>query len=183
MIQPIDRSNLSSSIPQEASPHERQKLFEIQFETSVLGTFIAVSEKNDVFNPQLSKIKNGLVSGQSPDQLHRGLNDLIDQINQSSPPEAAPFPPFQFSTEGSESVALSNFVVSLEKVLNVAGKNGVVDWSKEAQLFSKLSSLERNLRGMTTYQVFEQLNQLIVQANESLSAHLHIPSLPDELKR
>lgn len=183
MVQPIHSYGSSEPISDDETPQEKQKLFEIEFETAILGDYISVSEKNGSLKQQISKLKNELLSGQSSEHLAASLNQLIDQINRTISPGKAKFPPFQFSSEGSSATALTHYAMTLEKLLNAAAEKGAVAWNSEQTLFRDLSALISCIPSMTPSQATERLNSLIDQANAVLPSSLHIPSLPDELRR
>ena len=178
MVSSIQPSDASHNYSNTQSPQERQKYFEIQFETAVLSSFVAITQKNSPLQSQLSKIKNGLDSGEPPEQLATHLNHCIAQINQTLTPEKLPFPPFNFSTEGSQVQTLCNFTLSVQKFLNTAAEKGELPWNEEQKLFSELSSLGNTIGQMTPEQAFDHLNGVIERANRLLPRDYQIPTLP-----
>jgi hypothetical protein len=159
------------------SPQERQKLFEIQFQTAVLGIYIAVSGQNGSCEQQLSHIKDGMKSGKATGELAGLLNQLVMQINQTIIPGKAPFPPFQFSTEGSQAQALTNHATTLEKCLNALAEYNQFPWAQEQPLFAQLTSLINTISQLSPAQAFDQINAVINQANGHLSSKFQIPPL------
>ncbi len=178
MTTPIHPSGSSYSLPQTQSPQERKKLFELQFETAVLGIFVAVTgQNNSPIQRQISQLKNGIAAAQPPDQLATSLNQLISQINTTIVPGMAKFPQFQFSGEGSQVQATTYQAITLEKGLLILSEKGHLDPRKEQKLFEQLSSLIGSIAQMTSDQAYSHLNQIIDQANSALPSAYQIPHL------
>ena len=177
-MQPIHPTDSSGPISTTQTPQERQKTFEIQFATAVLGNFVAITQQNSSIQSQISKLKSGLASGQSPDQLATSLNQLISQINNGIVPGKPHFPYFSFSSEGSQVQALRNFSLSLEKFLNTAAEKGSLNWNDEQKLFGELSYLVNNIGQMTPEQAFDKLNGVIEAANNHLPQKYQLPTIP-----
>lgn len=178
MVHPVQPSDATGPIAISQTPQERQRLFEIQFATEVLSAYVSITRQDGSVKQQLSKLKNGLASGQSPDQLAPDLNQVISQINSGIVPGKALFPPFSFSSGGSETQALANFCISLEKLLHTAGETGNIPWKHVEKIFGELSTLISNIGQMTSEQAFNKLNGAIEEANKDLPAQYTLPTIP-----
>lgn len=178
MVYPVHPSDPLFLHGSSESPQEKQKLFEIQFETSVLGIYVAVSGQNGSIQKQLSHVKNSLASGKSPDQLTESLNQTISQMNQSMVPGTPPFPPFQFTSEGSQRAILTNHALALKKCLNALAENGKIDPSEEQKLMGSLTHLTNHMGQLTPTQAYQQFNGIIQSANDHLSKPYHFPTFP-----
>lgn len=183
MVYPVHPSDSLHPTQDSQTPQEKQKLFEIQFETAVLSAYVSITNQNGSVKQQLSKIKNGAESGQPPDQLATSVNQVIAQINTGVIPGKIAFPSFSFSTDGAQVQAIRNFALSVEKFLNTASEKGNIHWKDEEKLFGHLSDLVYNVGQMTPEQAFNKLNGVIEQANEHLPAHFQLPTIPYVQKR
>jgi hypothetical protein len=177
MVSSVQASDSSDNISYK-TPQEKQKRFELIFEIDVLSCYISMLQQNGSLQSQLSKLKNGLESGQSTDQLASNLNQLISQINDQIVPGKPPFPFFSFSNEGSQVQALRNFTLSVQKFINTAAERGQMNWNDEQKLFGELSSLVNNMGQMTPEQAFEKLNGIIEESNQHLSHNYQLPTIP-----
>jgi len=182
MIQPIQPSDSTSPIAISQTPEEKQKSFEIQFETEVLSAYVSITGQNGSVKQHLSKLKNGLASGQAPDQLAAGLNQVISQINNQTVPEEN-LPAFGFSSDGNQTQAVGCFGLTLEKLLHVASEKGNIQWKDEEKLFGELSSLIYNVEQMIPEQAFKKLNGIIEEANNNLPAQYKLPAIPFTQRR
>lgn len=178
MTDAISPSGPAHHISPSQSPQERHRMFEIQFETSVLGIFVAVTGQNGSMQHQVSQLKNGIKAGNPPAELASGLNQLVSQINTSIAPGKAPFPTFLFSSEGSQAQALTHHAITLEKCLNTLAEHGHLPWPQEHQLFSQLAGLVNTIPQIPAAQAYSELNHVIDQANAHLIRRYQIPSLP-----
>lgn len=176
MVQPIQPKEPSSPITSRETPQEKHQLFEIEFLTAVLSDYVAVSRQNGSAKELLSKLKNGLASGQSPAQLGTQLNDLISQINSGIVPGKAKFP--DFNSTGDQTQAVIHCAFCLEKLLNAAAEKGDIKWKDEEKLFNELSDLIYNGGQMAPEQAFKKLNGVIEEANSALPAHQKLPIIP-----
>lgn len=158
-------------IPRE-SREEKQKLFELQWEINLLGTYLAVTQKNGNLSHQLKGIEKDLKGGKSLDSLTPALNQLIDQINRGLSSDEAPFPPFDLTSGGNEQKALMQYAISLEKFLNVAGNKQIIQWDQKESLFNSASQLIDEVGSLSRAQAIGRLNQIIEAANKSLPIQL-----------
>ncbi len=164
--------------PHSQSPAEAHRMFEIQFETAVLGIFVAATGQDGSVKRQVSQLKNGIKSGKPTAELATSLNQLVSQINTTVVPGKAPFPSFLFTSEGSQVQALTHHAITLQKCLNTLSENGEMPWDEENKLFNELSTLVRTIPQITPEQAYDKLNYVIELANAHLPSHYQIPELP-----
>lgn len=160
------------------SNSETHRMFEIQFETAVLGIFVATTGQDGSVKHQVSQLKNGMKSGTPTAELATSLNQLVSQINTTIVPGKAPFPAFLFTSEGSQVQALTHHTITLQKCLNTLSENGGMPWEEEKKLFTELSTLVHMIPQITPEQAFDKLNEVIDKANAHLSSNFQIPTLP-----
>jgi hypothetical protein len=173
MVQPVSPLGSASVTHGSQSSQEKQKLFEIQFETDVLGSYLASTRQNGSLKAQLDNIKKGLASGKSPDLLVSDLNSLISQINQHTP--SPPFPSFSFTSEGSQVTALQYYCITLEKLIHSVSKG-----PQEQNLFKELASLWNDVGQISSEQAFGALNGVIEKINDAFPDKCHISTIPFE---
>lgn len=163
--------------PQE-SQSEKQKLFDIQFETSVIGMYVAVSQKNGNISHQLETIKKGMKAGEKPEKLVPAMNHLIDEINKDIPSGKATFPPFELTAHHTQ-FALQNYARTLEKFFNVAAEKGKISWSHQEELFKETSALWAKLDegNIPMHEAKNNLNAIIEQANQHLPQEFQLKPL------
>lgn len=164
--------------PHSQSPAEAHRMFEIQFETAVLGIFVATTGQDGSAKRQVSQLKNGIKSGAPTAELGTSLNQLVSQINTTVVPGKALFPAFLFTSEGSQVQALTHHAITLQKCLNTLSENGGMPWEEEKKLFTELSTLVRTIPQLTPKQAFDTLNEVIEKANTHLPSNFQIPPLP-----
>lgn len=176
MTDPISSSS-SAYHPHTQSPAEAHRMFEIQFETAVLGIFVAASGQDGSTQHQVSQLKKGIQSGKPTAELASDLNQLISQINVTIIPGKAPLPSFLFTTEGSQVQALTHHAITLQKCLNTLSENGGMPWEEEKKLFSDLTLLIGTIPQITPEQAYGKLNEVIEKANAHLPSQYQIPAL------
>jgi hypothetical protein len=177
MVYPVHPSDSAGDIAPSGPSENKRKLFEIQFQTAVIGAYVAITGENGSISQQLSKLKDGLQSGAPADKLANGINLLISQINGHMAVSKANFPTFRFTSEGSETQALMNHGISLEKLLNAAAEKGHVERKEQEKLFGELSDFILSVGQMTSEQAYNKLNGLVDQVNDQVPG-LQLPSIP-----
>lgn len=184
MVHPIGQSGGIEPHLSSQSPEERQKLFELQFQTAVISDYVAITQQqHGSVQDNLSKIKSDLSSGKSPDSVAASMNQLISQLNTGVIPGKAPFPTFHFSSEGSDVRTISHFALSLEKFINTAAEKGNIQWANEQKLFKDLTTLIDKCAQMTTEQAYSNLNTLVEEVNKALPGHMRLPKVPTPSKK
>jgi hypothetical protein len=180
MVQPIQPLGPSGPFPQQQNRQERRQLLEIEFETAVLGIFVAVSGQNHTpQQQQLSKIKNALASGeQNSSQLVSALNQLIGEINEQITPGKPKFPHFVDDPEGNQPLSLTHFAITLEKCLQALGEKSVLPWKQEENLFQELKNAITEIQKKNPAQGLNRINHVIDEMNQILEGESHIPTLP-----
>ncbi|MCC5832580.1 MAG: hypothetical protein JJU12_06015 [Chlamydiales bacterium] len=165
------------SIRPTESQEERQKLFELQWEINLIGTFVAVSQKNGNVEHQLNSIKKSFEKGEKPEKLVPAVNQLIDEINKGTPSNVALFPPFDLSSGGNENKAMTQYALSLEKYLNVAAEQGKIGWEQQMPLFDQTSTLVENIGAIPADEAMRRLNAIIEAANRALPPAFQLQAL------
>jgi hypothetical protein len=165
------------SIRPTESQEERQKLFELQWEINLIGTFVAVTQKNGNVEHQLNSIKKAFEAGEKPEKLTPAVNQLIDEINKGTPSNTALFPPFDLTSGGNENKAMAQYALSVEKYLNVAAEKGKINWEDEQSLFDQTRSLIENIGAIPTGEAMRRLNAIIESANQSLPLKFQLQAL------
>jgi len=159
------------------SKEEQQKIFELQWEINLIGTYVAVSNKNGNTEHQLKGLKKGLEDGESPEKLVPQMNQLIDQINTGTPSDKAVFPSFDLTSGGNEHKAMAQYALSVEKYLNVAAEHGQISWEKQEPLFNQTRTLVDNIGAIPTDEAMHRLNSIIASANKSLPLPYQLQAL------
>lgn len=177
MVSPIHSSQ--PSYPSE-SPQDRQKLFELQWEISVLGTYLAVTRQNGQLASTASKIKNDIKSGAPADSISSDMNTLIDMINKKMPKNLAPFPMFSFTSgQSSPLESLRSYVMTFEKLLLTLRENRQLDPRAEASLWKEAQNVFDSVsKTSDPATVFHQLEALVESVNRHLPRDQQIPPLP-----
>ncbi len=158
------------STPPPESKAERQKLFELQWEISLLGIVDAVSNKNGNVQHQLGNLKQSMVAGQPPEKLLPAVNQVIDQLNQG-------LPPFDLTSGGNENKAITQYTDSVERYINLAAEKGKISSEDQEHLTGQTHALIEQIGTIPTTEAMHTFNSIIDSANQALPAAFQLPRL------
>ncbi|MCH9626449.1 MAG: hypothetical protein S4CHLAM2_00710 [Chlamydiales bacterium] len=165
------------SIHPKETPAERKKRFEMQWEMSIIGIYVAVSRKGGDATHPLDTLKKDLDSDKPPEQLVPALNQVIDLINKDLPSDAAPLPPFDLTSGGNEQKAMAQYAITLEKFLNAAAQQGQIPWKEQEVLFNQTRDLVDHIGAVPLDEAVNRLNAIIEEANQSLPLSFQLDAL------
>ncbi len=156
---------------------ERKKRFEMKWEMSIIGIYVAVSRKGGDATHPLDTLKKDLDSDKPPEQLVPAMNQVIDLINNDLPPGAAPLPPFDLTSGGNEAKAMAQYAITLEKFLNVVAEQGQIPWKEQETLFNQTRALVDHIGAIPLDEAVNRLNTIIEEANQSLPLPFQLEAL------
>ncbi len=177
MVSSIQAGQGPEGLPPPESHQERQKMFELEWNINLIGTYVAVSNKGGDADHTLQGIKKELAGGKSPEKLMPAMNQLIDQLNKGLPPDSTPLPPFSFTSTGNENQAMTQYAVTLEKFLNTAANQGKLDWNNETELFDRTTSLINDIGTIPLEEAKSRLNTIVDTANSILPPSYQLPRM------
>lgn len=185
-MHPVNGSNPTSPMgPSSTSSASQQNLFELEWEISVLGTYLSVTG-NKTDPQKLSQMQNNLHSGMvSPIDTQGALNQFINTLNAGMPEGQTAIPPFEFSSQNATK-ALEYQVINFEKYIHTLSEKNLIPFPAQNPIFKAATVLftevQQGKYEKTPQIGFQNLQNLIEQLKNYVGGNLQYPDIPKELR-